>query len=508
MHHWIPEIVRVIFEYIYDPIRNEEDIDGRVTVAGLARTCRAFNDPALDVLWAQLHSLDALVLCSGGTRDRWNQSTWDQPLYDADWRVLARHTRRVCTLTISPHSETWHISTMGLLNCFPLPGPLLPNLTKLNWLSNNEEYFPFLHRFCGPNLKTLRLSPDEWGVSKCVAVASLASSCPLLEGFLCPDADHFSMHAISEAVLGWNKLRLLQVGPVDEQALAHVASLQTLQELHFSAASDPRSSLLELCNPHALMVISIPTPSIFQIFMQNVHLSIQRLEIHCSLYDYSFPEHFFSHLQACLAHPEELTWLSLIVDKISPEDDSDELIVLNSHILHPLLTFKGLNHLDLGHSCTAHIDDTFLREIALSCPHLQRLRLGDQHHWFIAPLVTFDGIISLLRHCRQLFCLGIFFNATFKSNTTYVASVDAISPKITEFHVGASPIGDPVKVTAVLSFLFPSVTRINYSISNIFLMDPQGMRVDWATVNMWFETFVSARKESRQQGWLEGKAEV
>ncbi|KAG1840868.1 hypothetical protein C8R48DRAFT_739813, partial [Suillus tomentosus] len=68
MHFWIPKVVQLIFEYVYDPDRTNEDSKGRVTVASLARTCRAFRDPALDVLWAQLHSLDALVLCSGGTR--------------------------------------------------------------------------------------------------------------------------------------------------------------------------------------------------------------------------------------------------------------------------------------------------------------------------------------------------------------------------------------------------------------------------------------------------------
>lgn len=68
MHFWIPEVVQLIFEYVYDPGRTKEDNEGRIAIASLARTCQAFRDPALDVLWAQLHSLDALVLCSGGRR--------------------------------------------------------------------------------------------------------------------------------------------------------------------------------------------------------------------------------------------------------------------------------------------------------------------------------------------------------------------------------------------------------------------------------------------------------
>ncbi|KAG1749103.1 uncharacterized protein EDB91DRAFT_1112491 [Suillus paluster] len=73
MHRWIPEVLRLIFEFVYDPLHTEEDRKGRVTAAGLARTCRAFKGPALDVLWPRLHSLDALVLCFGGRRDRNNR---------------------------------------------------------------------------------------------------------------------------------------------------------------------------------------------------------------------------------------------------------------------------------------------------------------------------------------------------------------------------------------------------------------------------------------------------
>jgi hypothetical protein len=38
--------------------------------------------------------------------------------------------------------------------------------------------------------------------------------------------------------------------------------------------------------------------------------------------------------------------------------------------------------------------------------------LCDQVAWLIAPLLTFDGVTSLLKHCRELSSLGVFFNAT------------------------------------------------------------------------------------------------
>ncbi|KAG1848064.1 hypothetical protein DFJ58DRAFT_705127 [Suillus subalutaceus] len=509
MHFWIPEVVQLIFEYVYDPGRAQEDNEGRVTVAGLARTCQAFRDPALDVLWAQLHSLDALVICSGGRRVNDNsQVVWERPLYDADWRILASYVKRVHKLTVSPQLDTWDISAMHILNCFPLPGALLPSLTELNWLSDREDIFPFLHCFCGPTLQTLRLSPVAWSIRKCVAVASLAPSCPSLENLMCLGADDSSMQAISEAVVGWKKLKTLEAGPVNERALTHAASLQTLQSLRFSASSELTPHVLEFCSPHAILEIAAPTPLSLQALIQNVHFSIQYLFFHCSLYDDVFPHLFFTHLKICVVHPEKLTRLSLVIESVSTEDTSNESIVLTSLMLHPLLSFKGLSHLDLGRLCTAHMDDIFLSKLALACPSLKELHLGDQGAWLTAPLLTFDGVISLLKHCRQLSSLGVFFNATLESDAVHAAPVDAISPKIKYFLVGVSPIGEPVKVAAVLSFLFPSATCISHCIPYEWPEQPQGKLEKWESVSKMFGTFVSARKQSWEQGWAEGKASV
>ncbi|KAG2104323.1 uncharacterized protein F5147DRAFT_703850 [Suillus discolor] len=508
MHFWIPEVVQLIFEYVYDPDRTKEDSEGRVTVASLARTCRAFRDPALDVLWAQLHSLDALVLCSGGTRVNDNsQVVWERPLYDADWRVLASYAKRVHTLTVSPQSDTWDISTMHILNCFPLPGALLPSLTELNWLSDREDFFPFLHCFCGPMLKTLGLSPVAWSVRKCIAIASLAPSCPFLEHFSCFGADDSSMQAISEAVVGWKKLEVLEAGPVNERALKHAASLHTLQTLRFSASSELTSDILEFCSPVAVIEIAALTPLSLQAFMQNVRFSIQHLDLRCSLYDDVFPHLFFAHLKVCMVHPEKLESLTLLAGTTPKEDTNNESIVLTPLMLHPLLSFKGLEHLDLGHSCTAHMDDTFLSKLALSCPGLKELYLGDQKAWLIAPLLTFDGVTSLLKHCRQLLSLGVFFNATFESDVVYTAPVDAISPQIKSFLVGASPINEPVKVTAVLSFLFPSAC-ISHCIPEDTPEQLHGRLEKWESVDKMFGIFVAARKQSWEQGWAEGMAAV
>ena len=63
MHHAleIQEILSNIFDHRLSPYR-------RVTadLAALARTCRAFKEPALDLLWRELNDLSPLVLCLPG----------------------------------------------------------------------------------------------------------------------------------------------------------------------------------------------------------------------------------------------------------------------------------------------------------------------------------------------------------------------------------------------------------------------------------------------------------
>ena len=67
MHHalHIEEILLNIFSYLYPtwhpfPRRRR---GGYAHRAALARTCKAFKEPALDMIWAELYDLTPLVRC-------------------------------------------------------------------------------------------------------------------------------------------------------------------------------------------------------------------------------------------------------------------------------------------------------------------------------------------------------------------------------------------------------------------------------------------------------------
>jgi hypothetical protein len=60
------EILLHIFTIIHE-IKNPRAWDSaninRATIAALARTCRTFKDPALDVLWKDINGFKPLLLC-------------------------------------------------------------------------------------------------------------------------------------------------------------------------------------------------------------------------------------------------------------------------------------------------------------------------------------------------------------------------------------------------------------------------------------------------------------
>ena len=66
----IQELLSIVFEYVHVPRKAlEDDPLSASSLARLARTCKAFQDPALDILWHSQDSLAPLLKCL--PRDAW-----------------------------------------------------------------------------------------------------------------------------------------------------------------------------------------------------------------------------------------------------------------------------------------------------------------------------------------------------------------------------------------------------------------------------------------------------
>ncbi|KAI6007680.1 hypothetical protein F5J12DRAFT_720365 [Pisolithus orientalis] len=88
----VDEILRVVFRCIED----------RSTWCALARTCRAFTEPATDLIWETLTAVEPILqhLPSARTErlgfgDRGRCLALSRPLSDDDWSIIRRLSSRV-----------------------------------------------------------------------------------------------------------------------------------------------------------------------------------------------------------------------------------------------------------------------------------------------------------------------------------------------------------------------------------------------------------------------------
>ena len=57
----VPEIFGLVCEVLVDDYNSRPPVQRSATLASLARTCRAFEGPALDVLWREIEGLRPLL---------------------------------------------------------------------------------------------------------------------------------------------------------------------------------------------------------------------------------------------------------------------------------------------------------------------------------------------------------------------------------------------------------------------------------------------------------------
>ncbi|OAX38826.1 hypothetical protein K503DRAFT_132633 [Rhizopogon vinicolor AM-OR11-026] len=127
------EILLVIFTIIREEPRTHDSLKQK-TIAALARTCRTFKEPALDVLWKNINGIKPLLsfLPEGvvtETVDR--QLTLRRPLFTAEWKLFTQYARRIHSLAID-HCMLDKITDQVVEALVSTPSSaLLPNLRRL-----------------------------------------------------------------------------------------------------------------------------------------------------------------------------------------------------------------------------------------------------------------------------------------------------------------------------------------------------------------------------------------
>ncbi|KAI0359274.1 hypothetical protein OH77DRAFT_1395502 [Trametes cingulata] len=206
--------------------------DKNPSLARLARTCRRFLEPCLDVLWRHQRTLAPLVRTLPADvyeetlyqeplkplAPRFCAITLIRPLVQSDWSRFDYYAPRIKALG-SFHNEfadeegtSWHMSsdypcerladrlTVSQLAFYRRGRWLLPNLVRLRWNVWDLWYNDHMPLFFSPSLRSLAFGFWPGAIPPHDAYACAVQYCiaPILEGLdlLCPSLTDLEMYAV------------------------------------------------------------------------------------------------------------------------------------------------------------------------------------------------------------------------------------------------------------------------------------------------------------------------
>lgn len=124
------DIIYVIFHHVNEPSLEYYEPGGNVghaALAALARTCQAFHEPALDVLWGDLYFPHPLVYCLpySPSNDSWCLEYRTNPLTNRDWEVLQKYVPRVFDIPSRGTSVSQRLEGSSTITCRSAAPPKL-----------------------------------------------------------------------------------------------------------------------------------------------------------------------------------------------------------------------------------------------------------------------------------------------------------------------------------------------------------------------------------------------
>ncbi|KAG1815521.1 uncharacterized protein BJ212DRAFT_1357095 [Suillus subaureus] len=511
------EILFRIFTTIYGDTTSmyEDSITiSRATLATLARTCRTFKEPALDILWKHLDGFEPLVLClpeSVRNRDVQGKLTLKRPPFIREWRIVCQYAQRIHFLSIDQTSLDIIDDRVIQTLMFALPPtPLLPNLRTLHWWDARDRFLPLLRFLLGSTITSLELGFDDRAPSfaRSALLTSLSARCPFIREFTCTGHGEDSqeiLDVICEAVCGWQKLSHFSTGILNTQALTHLATLSSLKSLSFETCDlndmQPNSTPIFFRQLNDVS-ISTSSPSALTQYLRNVHfLSCRSMQLSIyrnnngPVYDPLDIPDFIASLSEGFSPDLEQLEVLLNTGFERSEELNDPRFAIAFGVIAPLLSLRRLTTLDLSWLCTSAIDDVSLKRMAQSWPELERFHFGGGVRWLVPPSLTFIGLIHLVHHCRRLHTIEMTFHAGSIDTNSELFSKIIPNNNITSVDVGFSPIVDPFAVACQLHALLPNLTEV-FAFRDMSFGPAlfKNLEAEWKRVNEFLKTLIAGAK--------------
>ncbi|EIW80828.1 hypothetical protein CONPUDRAFT_166219 [Coniophora puteana RWD-64-598 SS2] len=405
----------------------------------LARTCKTFKDPALNIIWAGRIGLGELahVLPRHALVLNDHYYVVDiNPLMITrdDWSHLYTYTSRVRDLHLDVGAAPCGFALTTILAS---PPPTIcpcafPKLRRLI-VGDSDTPFGFLLTDGLEDLDLcLSTSMDDSQVA-----ALLYNSLPKLRRFKLslsdPDLDlegdndgelfqaaHVQLMQVIGSFSQRRGLEVLDCPPLDVDALRLVGAMRGLRELVLNntisatlihllkmAQVYPQPKL-EFANLHSieLRVETLEDGIVFLQVMDRLPRDIVVFLESPSLHDL---KHFFSTLLE-FGDKEIKRVFSLRV--IDEDILNADLSPVNVDTLRPLTSFASLERLVLNLHLPFSLTDADIERFARAWPKLHTFEINWGAGWGKSPLITATGLIALARHCPRLASLTLPIDAS------------------------------------------------------------------------------------------------
>ncbi|OBZ68399.1 hypothetical protein A0H81_11492 [Grifola frondosa] len=521
-----PDILMNIFEQTYE---GGYDVECRRAVASLSLACRMFHKIGVQVLWSRLFSMRPLIKCMPA-------ESLTRPPDPSDWERFQANALHVTSYKRHGLAPDIDEETFRILSLYRPPvSHLLPNLRELVWEEPQPDVFEYAYQLLGPKIVTLHLGniPNDallLPILRCIHVRT-----PLLRHL---SVQSHSDIATVEPVLSHVICQLQQLQtfnftlPIVEDAVMHLAMLPSLTVAKFfvSFGVDVQSHMSAIVSPifpairvlHVSAVRLDPSTAHFIGLISSVQLTEVQLS---SLHDppQSIVRDHLSALCRCPSH-DTLAVLHLVFpledtipQLLSLESSSSPMYrpecLLNIQTLQPILDLGcgSLTDLEIV-SVYLDLDNYVVLMLSIALPHLQSLKLLPPYNGGRISKVTPEGIVPLLRNCRDLTYLGITINASVPVRALDLPDECIHDSELLTLDVADSPVCFPEDVAA---FLSAYCTNPSFEILSAYAHEgdhhPEHIRMRELYSSMWDQVgrllrlFTKVRTREREY-WMKNKS--
>ncbi|KAF8123021.1 hypothetical protein EV363DRAFT_1229779 [Boletus edulis] len=377
-------------------------------LAALARTCRAFKDPALDVLWEVLHSLCPLVRCLPEACHRLPAGNmcyaFHRSLRQNEWDILRSYTRRIRSIyTLSGLDRQ---SAQRLWRA-PEPQSLFPSLRHLqiDYTRNavNLLFIPFPSlTFLAIKVYSLRLLEDS--------LKSLSNTSPsLCELRIHPcrvNMDSFDLTFICK----WRHLHTVVCPKIslDVITLVHLSRISALTRLEFKLGDTLPDQTSPLDSP--LIFTHLAYLILHSESMNPISRLLSRIQFRAvKSFSASIKRRPSRQDLFFLASAQTSGLCHTIHQLILDQDDfrahtyvHGDRPVLGFQCLQPFMAFTNLRHIHLDIEWTVDLTDSELLTAVSVWPHLEKLCINVQWGWNTLGGITPNGLVQLVQTCPSL----------------------------------------------------------------------------------------------------------